>query len=423
MPISLRLLSVSIACMIPISSLALTLGKVDVQSAIDEPLRATVNVNNIAVPLTQLKAGVATASAYSRLGASRQSLPNLRFLLKDLGQGNAQMWIVSNERISEPFVDLVIHITEGDLITTHPLPLILAAPDSSAQQIQLERRVTTPPVIATAPSASTNSPAANPPSIASSSVSRPTTASTQPPKPATKAKVDLPKAKAASPSKLGDNAQRTDYRVKNRETLSGIASRYARGSNVSLDTAMSGILALNPGAFINNNPNLIKANAQIKLPSYNEATKVASQLSNPVSMQSLASERAQTAPPASISAQVSSETKPSASSKTEQPKAPRTAAASTAQPKPADLKMDIISASPKAPSSDATAQPSEKATRNLPTELGNKISEVRQSTITKRQSVNQLITQLNTYNAKIKLQNSRLAELESKLKSLNKTNK
>ena len=82
--------------MIPISSLALTLGKVDVQSAIDEPLRATVNVNNIAVPLTQLKAGVATASAYSRLGASRQSLPNLRFLLKDLGQGNAQMWIVSN---------------------------------------------------------------------------------------------------------------------------------------------------------------------------------------------------------------------------------------------------------------------------------------------------------------------------------------
>ena len=423
MPISLRLLSVSIACMIPISSLALTLGKVDVQSAIDEPLRATVNVNNIAVPLTQLKAGVATASAYSRLGASRQSLPNLRFLLKDLGQGNAQMWIVSNERISEPFVDLVIHITEGDLITTHPLPLILAAPDSSAQQIQLERRVTTPPVIATAPSASTKStPAANPPSQASSSVSGPKTTSAQAPKPASKAKVDLPKAKVAKASKLGDNAERTDYRVKNRETLSGIASRYARGSNISLDTAMSGILALNPNAFINNNPNLIKANAQIKLPSYNEATKVASQLSNPVSMQSLANESTQTTPRANSSAQASSETKPSAPSKTEQPKAPRTKAAPTSQAKPADLKLDIVSASPKAPSGDATAQPSE-TTRNLPTELGNKVSKVRQSTIAKRQSVNQLITQLNTYNAKIKLQNARLAELESKLKSLNKTNK
>src|SRR5690606_11564069 len=65
-----------------------------------------------------------------------------------------------------------------------------------------------------------------------------------------------------------------EYRVQVYDTLSKIAARFKPASDVSVAQTMLAIQRANPGAFINNNINLIKSGAVVRLPSADEARAV-----------------------------------------------------------------------------------------------------------------------------------------------------
>ena len=281
---------------------ALSLGRLSVQSALGEPLRAEVDVPDITPDeAASLKAAVATPDAFTAAGLEyNPALAGLQISLQRRTDGRAYLRLSSDRTVNDPFVDLILETTwaSGRIVRDYtllldPPNLRRAPPAPTLAQTPAAAPASAEVSAATAPATtSTNSTAAAPAPAAAPSESQPARAASEPnrasaaaraaPRPATSPNSPSAPAPAPAPtpvtaaSEAAKPATGADARVtvKTGDTASKIASIH-KPAGVSLDQMLVALLRSNPDAFIRDNLNRVRAGAVVTIPSAAAASSVA----------------------------------------------------------------------------------------------------------------------------------------------------
>ncbi len=257
----------------PLSSFALGLGEIEVNSYLNQPLKADIEVV-AARPgeIDDLLVSLASRDAFRKAGLERASdLSKLRFQIEKSEDGQSAKILVSTKTaIKEPFLNFLIEAdwAKGRLLREYT---ILLDPPYFAQQPQQAPQVADEPV-AQAPAPATTSQAAPMDSMAmeseaeaqpqpialseqtdESAVSEPATQST-------------PEPTYTQPATYTEPASLQNEIVVTRgDTLWGIASQL-KDDEHSMAQVMLAIQAMNPDAFGQNNINNLKVGAVIRTP-------------------------------------------------------------------------------------------------------------------------------------------------------------
>jgi pilus assembly protein FimV len=217
--------------------MALDLGKVQVKSALGQPLLAEIPL----LPthpgeLQGLTVQLASSDDFDRAGiiGGRTSIP-LHFSVADAGAGHRVIRITSSVAVNDPLLDLLIEVKGKSGKSVREYAILLDPPGSQPM----------------APVAAASHAAATPRATAA-------------PKPAPAA--PAPSAAAASHGQYGP--------VKAGQTLSGIA-RSTAPAGVDVQQMMLALQQANPDAFYRNNINALKRGAVLRVPSTTEAQATA----------------------------------------------------------------------------------------------------------------------------------------------------
>ena len=256
---------------------ALSLGRLSVQSALGEPLRAELDVPEItAEEAASLKAAVAQPDAFTAAGLEYSpALTGLQVSLQRRADGRAYLRLSSDRSVNEPFVDLILEATwaSGRIVRDYTLlldpPSLRNAPTPTLAQTPATAPSATPPAVPSpapapvvAPAPARAAKAAAPPARAPAAAR----AAAQPAAAAPSAPVPAPGTKAAAD---GD----TRITVKTGDTASKIASVH-KSAGISLDQMLVALLRANPDAFIRDNLNRVRAGAVMTIPSAASAASV-----------------------------------------------------------------------------------------------------------------------------------------------------
>jgi pilus assembly protein FimV len=235
---------------------ALGLGRLNVQSALGETLRAEVEVTSITPEeASSLKLRIAPPEAYRAAGVEYNAvLSGANVTLARRADGRQVLRVSSDRAVLEPFVDVIVEATwsSGRLVREYtmlfdpPSARVAAAPPPTAAPV-----MTPAPDPSPAPSAAAPAP--------------------RPSRPEPAPRVSTPATAAPAPSFSGD-----EYRVRGGDTLSRIAGRTQR-PGVSLDQMLVSLFRANPSAFVGDNMNRLKAGTVLTVPSAEEAGKVTPQ--------------------------------------------------------------------------------------------------------------------------------------------------
>ncbi len=244
------------SCLIASSSWALGLGRLSVQSALGESLRAEVEVTSI----TNDEAGtlqlrVAGAEVYRAAGIDYNAvLPTTQVVLQRRPDGRSVFRLTSDRAVNEPFLDVILEANWASGRLVRAYTLLLDPPQTRRPEA----------TVAAAPTMTPAAPAPTPAAPVAAAPVRPAPAVEAAPAPKPQ-----PAAKTVQPA--GERAER--YRVRGGDTLSGIASANLP-SGVSLDQMLVALFRANPKAFINSNMNRLMAGAVLELPSADVAGRV-----------------------------------------------------------------------------------------------------------------------------------------------------
>ncbi|MGG6461269.1 FimV/HubP family polar landmark protein [Solilutibacter silvestris] len=257
----------------------LGLGQIQVKSRMNEPLVADIPViTNDPAELAQLQAKLAEPDTFVRIGLPLPDklVSDLRFQVIDGADGKPYIRVTSSTPVTQPLVNFLVEVDWGDGKLVREYSALVATPNSVA--------ATAPPVVeapsvATAPAntierpaATTAAPAATipaapvateknrQPDATPSSASAPAAVAVAPangassPAPAPTSTSSMP---AASDAKYGP--------VQRGQTLGGIIGGLQDGGQ-DHDAVMQALVALNPDAFINGDPNRLRAGAVLRMP-------------------------------------------------------------------------------------------------------------------------------------------------------------
>ncbi len=246
----------SMACL---SAHALSLGRITVQSALGEPLRAEIEISEMsAQEASSLRAGLGSPEAFRAAGLEFSPvLTGVDVSLQKRANGSSYLRLRGSRPVNEPFVDLLIQTNSatGSLSRDYAVlvdpPITRANPGSAAA---------TAPVAPTAPQ-----------------LSRPTPPTAATPRPRETARAANPRVEqpsrpptaAASPATSGDR----QLTVKAGDTAGRIAAQN-KPDGVSLDQMLVAMQRGNPDAFIGGNINRIKSGALLNLPGSEAASAV-----------------------------------------------------------------------------------------------------------------------------------------------------
>lgn len=249
-------------------SWALGLGRLAVQSALGETLRAEIDVTSLTPEEAgNLKVRVAPPESYRSLGIDYNSvLPSTQATLLKRADGRPFLRLTSDRVVQEPFVDVILELSWSTGRLVREYTLLFDPPAAQAAAPTPAPAVATAPVFA-APSA--------PPVPAAARPQRPAPAAppTPPPAPAPAADRVSKAPPAPAPAAAAIGASGDTYVVQPGDTLSRIASRTRRGS-VSLDQTLVSLYRSNPQAFIGENMNRLKAGVVLKVPSAEAAASI-----------------------------------------------------------------------------------------------------------------------------------------------------
>jgi pilus assembly protein FimV len=221
--------------------LALGLGAIDMQSALNQPMNAVIDLTSAsATDLSQIKVSIASQQAHERAGLSRNRiLSDFRFSVEQDERGNAFIRVTSFDALHEPFLEFMLELewSNGRLLREYTV-------------------LVDPPV---------TMPAARP-AVPATPVSRAPAPVVQSParqsRPAPARPAAAPVRTAVAPAPSADSYGP----VRRNETLWTIANRVRPGSDISVDQMMHALLRENPHAFMNNNINRLKAGATLRIP-------------------------------------------------------------------------------------------------------------------------------------------------------------
>lgn len=245
---------------------ALALGRIAIQSALGEPLRAEVEVLEITPEeAASLRVNLGSIDAFRAAGMDyNAALNGIQVNLQKRADGRSFLSLVGSRPVNEPFVDMVLEANwaSGRMIRDYTLLLDPPKLQQSAPA-PLSAGVTAQPPTA----AQAAAPKGAAPASSSGSVALPAARTT--PKASNQPVQDKP---IASPS-ASVNTSGQQVRVQAGDTAGRIAAAN-RPANASLDQMLVAMLRANPNAFIGGNVNRIKAGAILNLPTETSANEV-----------------------------------------------------------------------------------------------------------------------------------------------------
>lgn len=222
---------------------SLGLGDAKVESYLNQPLKARIDlITQASDDLASVSAKLASAADYELIGASRESVSvPIRFTVEEI-DGDAYILVTSNLPLGDPVLRLIVEVnwSSGRMLREYTLfldPPMVAEP-APAPRIDLRQGQAAP--------AAVPSPAADPDAAPD----------------AGDAAADAA-ARPASSVPAGD----AEYGpVQSGQTLWGIASNWSSGSGLDVNKVMIAIQRENPNAFLNDNINLLKRGAILRMP-------------------------------------------------------------------------------------------------------------------------------------------------------------
>ena len=243
---------------------AFALGQLKVQSALGEPLRAEIDVTEMAAADAEsLKINVASADAFKKAGVPyNAALSDVRATLQRRAGGQYVVRLTGSRPLNDPFIDLLLEAngSSGRMVRDYTVlldPPVTRQAAPSAPIAPSTPQVSTPverPAAAAARARRERAPVAP--------VTAPPAAA-----PAASAAPQPSSAATATPRPAGSGEQVT---VQRGDTASKIAGAY-KPADVSLDQMLVALLLANPDAFVGGNINRMRAGAVLDLPSATEA--------------------------------------------------------------------------------------------------------------------------------------------------------
>ncbi|WOJ95685.1 FimV/HubP family polar landmark protein [Congregibacter brevis] len=249
-------------------ALALGLGEIEMQSFLNEPLRAEVELlDTRQLTIDDIRIRLAGGDDFDRLGVERSYfLTSIKFDIQvDERSGRGVIKLSTEEAVLEPFIDLIIEarwpngrlLREYTVLVDPPAFRQDVVTVSASERIQDDTNLEKPALAPESrPQASTSGASTSGDSVAVRESSLP--AGEMPQRAFSAETADVPRS--------GNR-----YMVKRDETLWQIASEGKPGG-ISVQQAMLEIQRLNPEAFINGNINRIKAGYIIYLPAAGEVS-------------------------------------------------------------------------------------------------------------------------------------------------------
>ncbi len=276
------------ACLLcPTLSWALGLGEIHLNSALNEPMNAEIDL--IAAgpeELSALRAALAPKDAFTRYGIDKPPfLSTLTFKVGKSKDGRDVLLVRSTESIPEPFVTFLVEVNwaRGRLMREYTVLLDppVYTPGERASSAAPVAAATTAPA-APAPAAATRTrpaPAAVSPAPTADATTAPTPAKTR----SSRAGRSASRASSASsaaasptpssePSPSGEaTAPASDgtYRVAQGDTLTKIARSLHAGSRADMDQTMIAMYRANPDAF-GGNINILRRGSVLRVPGGDE---------------------------------------------------------------------------------------------------------------------------------------------------------
>ncbi|MFC7780396.1 FimV/HubP family polar landmark protein [Legionella taurinensis] len=105
-------LYVAIMASLPFAAFSLGMGDMTVESALNQPFKAEIQLFDVDIPLAGIKARLASVEDFARIGLDRNEiLTLLHFEIKKNEHGQPVIFISSHERIVEPFLEIVVDLT------------------------------------------------------------------------------------------------------------------------------------------------------------------------------------------------------------------------------------------------------------------------------------------------------------------------
>ncbi len=214
-------------------ALAVGLGEITLNSALNEPLDAEIQLLNVG-ELTELEmlAGLGSQTDFDTAGVDRLFLlTDLRFEINLSDKGNPVIQVSSKRPIREPYLDFLVELDwpAGRLLREYTLLLDM-------------------------PLYATEKPVAKKIEAASSGAQPTATPTAEPSTPA-------PRTTVSPALAISDD----EYRVASGDTVWAIATKI-RPQGATMSQTMAAIKQANPDAFINGNINLLKKGAVLRLP-------------------------------------------------------------------------------------------------------------------------------------------------------------
>jgi pilus assembly protein FimV len=255
-------LALSLALASPVLHAA-GLGRMTIQSALGQPLRAEVEVTSVSRDeAPTLAVRLAAMSAFRQANLEfNPALSALRFDLTQRGEGNYVVRITSLQPVNEPYLDLLLELTwaTGRILREYTVlldpPALRATPDVMAPVAGAAPAVPAPVAQPSAPAPTVQAPSAVAPAPLPALAPEPASAPTAAPMPAT------------APALSGE------YVVKRGDTLGRIALQ-SKTANVSLDQMLVAMFRANPHAFAADNMNRLYAGKSLIIPTESEALEI-----------------------------------------------------------------------------------------------------------------------------------------------------
>ena len=240
-----------LGCLASLEAHAVALGRITVQSALGESLRAEIDISDLSADeASSLRVGVAGADVFRAAGLEYSAAASgLDVRLQRRPDGRAYLRLSSNRAISEPFVDLVLEARWASGRVTRDYTMLIDPPNLRTGSAP---PAPSTPVLPREPLAVSALPSRQ---DAPAPYARPAVR-TVPAAPGSQTVRTRPAQGTSGARKVtvrpGDNASR-------------IAAQN-KPASVSLDQMLAALLRGNPDAFVSGNINLIKSGAVLDIP-------------------------------------------------------------------------------------------------------------------------------------------------------------
>jgi len=274
-------LSLLLVLMLASKVWAIGLGDINLDSALNEPLRAEIILLSASADeLSDLSVSLASAETFERYGIDRPFfLQEVEFNVVGGGAGGSVVQIRSRSPITEPFLTFLVEATwsSGRLLREYTVlldPPTYAAPTGrQAPAVQAPSRSTPSdsgrierqPAPTAQPTQSRPAPQPTQPARSSDAATTTDTTFESPPEP--------PPERPVADTTPFDTTSGGDLVVQRGETLWGLTARNKPDGRLTINQTMLAIYQANPDAFVGN-INVLKAGSALRIPSADEVFQI-----------------------------------------------------------------------------------------------------------------------------------------------------